>query len=65
MEGGHPPIVGVHPPIHPRTRNRGWNKLPSELITKGALQRDASTQQVTAFEAALLTKPPALRGVSD
>jgi hypothetical protein len=41
----------------------------SEPLDKGALQRDAWTQQVTAFEAAFeaaqLIKPPALRGVSN
>src|SRR5713226_6120012 len=50
------------PPIHPRTRNRGWNKRKVGTVHKGALQRDAYNRQVTAFEAAPLTKPPALRG---
>src|SRR5713101_657630 len=53
------------PPIHPRTRNRGWNKRKVGTVHKGALQRDAYNRQVTIFEAAPLTKPPALRGVSD
>ena len=37
----------------------------SELLIKARFSATPKTQQVTAFEAALLIKPPALRGVSD